>query len=79
MTSLRTLTEPRVNVRPGTFVCAVPCHDADASARYTEDFFVVASHVGKYGLRLAGWSDVIPFSDDGKKVGAQLGAMPNLA
>ena len=35
-------------------MCAAPRHDSDVTAGDTEDFFVAAPYLCKYGLRLAG-------------------------
>ena len=45
-------------------MCAAPRHDSDVTAGDTEDFFVAAPYLCKYGLRLAGRSDVITLGDD---------------
>ena len=38
-----------------------PCHDADVSARDTEEFLVFAAHLRLDCLGLARWRDVVAF------------------
>ena len=70
-TLVRPAAKPSVDVRPGALVRPAPRHNTDVPSRDTEEFLVAASHFGEHGLRLARRSDVIPFGDDCKQIGAQ--------
>src|ERR1035438_1892910 len=60
-------------------MCAAPRHDSDVTAGDTEDFFVAAPYLCKYGLRLAGRSDVITLGDDCQQISTQLAQVYSLA